>query len=304
MKKVKNGNEKSGIVILDKCEGITSQTAVNRIKRLFSVKTAGHTGTLDPLATGVLPVLVGRAVKASEYMLTSEKHYIATLTLGITTDTEDITGTVLTENSNIPKEEEVFSACRSMVGEIMQTPPMYSAIKIDGKRLMELAREGKTVERSPRPVTVYSLSAEKLSEREYSLDVECSKGTYIRTLCADIGEKLGCGGVMSTLRRAEAAGFSLECAHTLEEFENMTEEEKDSCVIPVEEIFKKYDIVKLPEFFARLAHNGAHIYQKKIGTHYEKGARVRLYDEDGFFALGEVREYEDGATAIKPIKSF
>ncbi len=304
MKKVKNGKEKSGIVILDKCEGITSQTAVNRIKRLFSVKTAGHTGTLDPLATGVLPVLVGRAVKASEYMLTSEKHYIATLLLGITTDTEDITGTVLTENSNIPKEEDVLSACRSMVGEIMQTPPMYSAIKIDGKRLMELAREGKTIEREARPVTVYSLSAKKLSEREYSLDVECSKGTYIRTLCADIGEKLGCGGVMSTLRRAEAAGFSLECAHTLEEFEKMTEEEKDACVIPVEEIFKKHDIVKLPEFFARLAHNGAHIYQKKIGTHYEKGARVRLYDEDGFFALGEVREYEDGATAIKPIKSF
>ena len=296
--------EKSGIVILDKCEGITSQTAVNKVKRLFGVKTAGHTGTLDPFATGVLPILVGRAVKASEYMLTAEKHYIATLLLGVTTDTEDITGKVICECDSIPTEEEVLSACSSMVGEIMQTPPMYSAIKIDGKRLMELAREGKTVERQARPVTVYSLSAKRLSEREYTLDVECSKGTYIRTLCADIGKKLGCGGVMSTLRRAEAAGFWLSDSHTLSELEKMTQEQRDACIIPVEEIFKKYEIVRLPSFFSRLAHNGARIYQNKIGTHYKLGERVRLYGDEGFFALGEVREYENKETAIKPIKSF
>ncbi len=296
--------EKSGIVILDKGNGLTSQTAVNRVKRLFSSSRAGHTGTLDPMATGVLPILIGRAVKASEYMLSSEKHYIATLRLGITTDTEDITGATLTECDDIPDEEQVLSACRKMVGEIMQTPPMYSAIKIDGRRLMELAREGKTVEREARPVTVYSLKAEKISEREYSLDIECSKGTYIRTICADIGKALGCGGVMSSLRRAEAAGFSLDDSHTLEAIEAMSEDERVSLIIPVEKIFEKHEIVRLPEFYARLAHNGAHIYQKKIGTRYPLGARVRMYDADGFFALGEVREYEDGQTAIKAIKSF
>ena len=181
---------------------------------------------------------------------------------------------------------------------------MYSAIKIGGRRLMELAREGKTVERESRAVTIYSLKAEKISEREYSLDVECSKGTYIRTLCADIGKALGCGGVMSTLRRAEAAGFSLDEAKTIAQIEELTQEDRDSLIIPVEKIFEKYEIVKLPDFFASLAHNGAHIYQQKIGSNYKIGEKIRLYDKNGFFALGEVREYEDKKTAIKPIKQF
>ena len=296
--------ERSGIVILDKHEGITSQTAVNRVKRLFSVKKAGHTGTLDPMATGVLPILVGRAVKASEYMICSEKHYIATLTLGLTTDTEDITGKVISECDDIPDEAAVLSACEKMVGEIMQTPPMYSAIKVNGTTLMEMARRGETVEREARRVTVYSLKAKRLSAREYELDVECSKGTYIRTLCADIGASLGCGGVMSALRRAEAAGFTLSSAHTIEEIESMTEAQRDELVIPVEAVFSELPAVTLPDFFATLAHNGAHIYQKKISTSYPVCARVRLFDSNGFFALGEVREYEDGKTAIKPIKTF
>ena len=238
----------NGVVILDKCEGITSQTAVNRVKRLFSADRAGHTGTLDPMATGVLPILVGRGVKASEYMMASQKHYIATLTLGVTTDTEDITGKVLSQSDNIPTESEVREACSNMVGEIMQTPPMYSAIKVDGQTLMERARRGEVIERESRPVTVYRLDVKKLGEREYSLDVECSKGTYIRTLCADIGASLGCGGVMSALRRAEAAGFTLADAHTLGELEKMTEDERASLVVPIEKIFDYMPIVQLPEF--------------------------------------------------------
>lgn len=304
MSENKGAREPSGIIILDKREGISSQGAVNRIKSLLGVKKAGHTGTLDPLATGVLPVLVGRAVKASEYMLTEDKHYISTLLLGVTTDTEDVTGGVLSTSDRIPTEKEVMAAAESFVGSYTQTPPMFSAIKIGGKKLYELAREGKTVEREPREVTVYSIVAEKLSEREYSLAVHCSKGTYIRTLCADIGAKLGVGGVMKTLKRSEAAGFCLEEAHTLVQIEEMSEEERLSLLIPVEKIFEKHPAVVLPEFFARLASSGLEIYLRKIAISLEVGERVRLLNPEGeFFALGEVREFEDGR-AIKPIKQF
>ena len=294
----------NGIVIIDKGEGLTSQGVVNRVKRLLSASRAGHTGTLDPMATGVLPVLVGRAVKASEYMMSTKKHYIATLRLGITTDTEDITGKTLTESDDIPTEERVREVCASMLGESMQTPPMYSAIKVNGHTLMELARRGEVVERQARPITVYRLDVQKLSEREYSLDVVCSKGTYIRTICADIGAMLGCGGVMSALRRAETATFTLDDAYTLEQIEKMTDEERQNIVIPVEKIFEQYPIVNLPDFYATLAHNGAHIYQKKLGTDFPVGAKVRMYDREGFFSLGEVRQYEESKTAIKPIKAF
>lgn len=294
---------KSGIVVLKKEEGITSQGAVNRVKRLFAEKKAGHTGTLDPLATGVLPVLIGRAVKASEYMLSSDKFYRATLKLGLTTDTEDITGEVLTENKSIPDEEEVLSAVQKFVGEIMQTPPMYSALKVGGKKLCDLARSGQEIEREPRKITVHSIKAEKISDDSYFLDVHCSKGTYIRTLCADIGAALGCGGVMATLERTKASVFTLEDARTLTEIEAMTEQERDALIIPVQKIFEDLKKVTLDPFFARLARCGVEIYLKKIGISLSIGERVTLYDGDEFFALGEAREFE-GGVAIKPIKQF
>ena len=294
---------KSGVIIINKEIGPTSQGVVNRVKRLLGASKAGHTGTLDPMATGVLPVLLERGVKASEFMLSSDKHYMATLLLGLTTDTEDVTGEVLTESDLIPTEAEVLSVVESFVGEYMQTPPMYSALKVGGKKLCDLAREGITVEREPRQVTIHSLNAERISEREYTLDVRCSKGTYIRTLCADIGARLGSGGCMKTLCRASASGFSLADAHTLTELENMTEAERESCVFPVEYIFRALPEVKLPAFFAKLAHSGLEIYLKKINLDLPLGARVRLSDEQGFFALGEVREFEQGS-AIKPIRQF
>lgn len=294
---------KSGVIIINKEIGPTSQGVVNRVKRLLGASKAGHTGTLDPMATGVLPVLLERGVKASEFMLSSDKHYIATLLLGRTTDTEDVTGETISESDNIPTEAEVLSVIESFVGEYMQTPPMYSALKIGGKKLCDLAREGITVEREARAVTIYSLIAERINEREYTLDVRCSKGTYIRTLCADIGARLGCGGCMKTLCRASASGFSLSDAHTLSELENMTEAEREACVFPVEYIFRALPEVKLPAFFARLAHSGLEIYLKKINLDLPLGTRVRLLDDKGFFALGEVREYEDGL-AIKPIRQF
>lgn len=279
---------KSGIVLLEKEAGMTSHTAVRRLARLFGVEKAGHTGTLDPMATGVLPVLIGRGVKASEYLTEGDKHYIATLRLGLTTDTEDITGTTLWVSDRLPDEAEVLAALQAFRGEILQTPPMYSALKVGGHKLMDLARRGVTVEREPRPITVHRLTAEKLSESDYRLDVVCSKGTYIRTLCADIGAALGVGGVMASLCRAEAAGFPLSACHTLAAYEAMTEEERNAAVIPTEALFTCLPALYFPPFFARLAENGQRVDEKKLGASYPEKTRLRLVDDAGFFAIGEI----------------
>lgn len=284
----------TGIFILNKEEGLTSQSAVNRVKRLFGAEKAGHTGTLDPMATGVLPVLLGRAVKASEFMLSSDKHYRATLRLGMTTDTEDTTGEVLSRADTLPTAEEVFAAADAFRGETLQTPPMYSALKQNGKKLVDLARAGITVEREPRQITVRRLTLRQLSPSDYEMDVVCSKGTYIRTLCADIGASLGVGGVMASLCRTEAAGFSLSDAHTLKEAEVLSDEGRRALLFPVERVFLSLPKVTLPPFFARLARNGAPIYQKKIGVSLPEKSRVRLSDADGFFAVAESRETADG----------
>ena len=294
---------KNGVVIVNKQIGPTSQGVVNRVKRIFGASKAGHTGTLDPMATGVLPVLLERGVKASEFMLSSDKHYVATLLLGLTTDTEDVTGETLTESDNIPDETAVLAAVESFVGKYMQTPPMYSALKVGGRKLCDLARDGVTIEREAREVVIHGITCERIGDREYTLDVRCSKGTYIRTLCADIGARLGCGGCMKTLCRASASGFSLADAHTLEELENMTESQREEVIFPVEYIFRDLPEVRLPAFYAKLAHSGLEIYLKKIGIDLPLGARVRMMDADGFFALGEVREFDDG-NAIKPIRQF
>ncbi len=297
------GFMKNGVVIVNKEEGMTSQAVVSRVKRIFGADKAGHTGTLDPMATGVLPVLINRGVKASEFMLTEDKHYVATLALGITTDTEDTTGNILFEDPRVPSEGEVLRAVESFVGEYMQTPPMYSAIKVGGKKLYELARRGEVIEREPRRVYIHSIKATRVDDRTYTLAVHCSKGTYIRTLLSDIGRAVGVGGAMASLLRAEAAGFTLADAHTLTELEEMSEAERESAVFPTEYIFRALPKVTLPDFFSRLAHSGLEIYQKKIGTEFDTGTRVAIFDKDGFFAVGEVRDFE-GGKAIKPIRQF
>ena len=295
---------KNGVIIVNKEEGMSSARVVATVKRLLSLDKAGHTGTLDPMATGVLPILVNRGVKASEFMLTSDKHYIATLKLGVTTDTEDIWGEAITRSESIPTESEVMRAVASFVGPYMQTPPMYSALKRDGKKLCDLARAGITIEREAREVAIHSIICTPTSlPDEYTLDVKCSKGTYIRTLCADIGASLGCGGCMASLCRAEASGFTLSGAHTISEIEAMSPDKRESLIVPVEKIFKNTERIALPDFFARLAHSGLEIYLKKIGADLPLGARVILFDKDGFFALGEVKEYP-GGLAIKPIRQF
>ena len=297
-------SEPNGVLIVNKHEGVTSHDIVFKVRRLFGTKKVGHTGTLDPMATGVLVVLVGRAAKAAEYLVSDSKRYRATLKLGITTDTEDTTGTVLTSTDAIPSADEVIAAAESFLGEYDQVPPMYSALKIGGKKLCDLARQGVTVEREARRVIIHEIKCEPTEARDlYTLDVACSSGTYIRTLCADIGAKLGCGGAMATLLRVETGGFSLSESVTVAELEEMSEAERSARLIPTESLFAALPEVKLSEFYEKLCRSGCEIYQKKIGAHHAIGQHVRLCGKRGFFALGEVREYEEG-TAIKAVKQF
>ena len=297
--------EPCGVLVVHKHRGVTSHDIVNRVRRLYGTRRVGHTGTLDPLATGVLVVLVGRAAKAAEYLVSDTKRYRATLRLGLTTDSEDITGTVLTQCDSIPCVDRVIAVCRDFVGNIMQIPPMYSALKVDGKKLVDLARKGQTVEREARPVTIFELScAPTDSPCDFLLDVKCSSGTYIRTLCADIGAALGCGGVMATLERCETGGFSLEVSHTLDELEALDEGGRLALLSPIEDLFVTLPAVRFPAFYEKLSRSGCEIYQKKLKTNFAEGQRVRICNADGvFYALGEVRNYEEG-TAIKAIKLF
>lgn len=298
-------NEPCGVLIINKPEGPTSHDIVNKIRRLYSTKKVGHTGTLDPMATGVLVVLIGRAAKACEYSLSDRKKYTATLRLGIETDTEDTTGIILKETDVNLSESDVQDVLGRFSGRIMQIPPMYSALKVGGKKLCDIAREGGTVERQARPVDIYSISAEHIEGNDYKLVVECSAGTYIRTLCADIGSALGCGGAMASLERSAACGFGIDQAHTIEEIEALSAEERLALLRPVEEIFYELDAVRLPSFYEKLFRSGCEIYLKKAKLpEYPVSTRLRVLDSKGdFFALGEVKEYENGL-AVKSIKLF
>lgn len=292
-----------GIIVMDKHEGVSSFRMIQILRKMFNTKKVGHTGTLDPMATGVLPVLIGRAVKASEYIMSEDKGYDAEMTLGIETDTEDITGTVLRQSDDIPSAEEVIAVCARFTGEIMQVPPMYSAIWQDGRRLHEIAREGGVVEREARAVTIGSIVPEQIDERRWKLSVECSKGTYIRTLCADIGKALGCGAAMSALRRTRSGHFTLDGAHTIAELEEMTYEERCALLVPTERAFADFPAVDLSDFFHHLASCGAEVYLKKMRVSLPVGTVVRLRHSGEFFALGRVDEFPDG-DAIRPIKQF
>lgn len=288
-----------------KHQGVTSHDIVNQVRRLFETRCVGHTGTLDPMATGVLVVLIGRATKACEYVGTHQKRYVAGLRLGMTTDTEDITGQVLTTSAQLPSREELMEVLPRFRGTILQTPPMYSALKVNGKKLVDLARSGQTVERQARPITVFDLQATPTETPEsYRLEVACSAGTYIRTLCADIGNALGCGGVMSSLQRTAVGDFTLEQGYTVEELKDMNVEQRYALLLPTEQLFANDAQLCLPAFYEKLCRNGCEIYLKKLKCTLPVGARVRICDEGGrFFALGEVREYADGP-AVKAIKRF
>ena len=293
----------AGVLIINKHQGVTSHKIVQIIRKLYNTRRVGHTGTLDPMATGVLPVLIGRAVKASDFLTAEDKEYSAEMTLGLETDTEDITGTVLAESDEIPSPDEVIRVCQSFLGETEQIPPMYSALKIGGQKLVDIAREGGTVERAPRKIRIENIECEKITPKVYRLRVYCSKGTYIRTLCADIGKKLGCGAVMSSLERTRSASFTLEASHTIEELENLSQEERAALVIPTESLFADLPAVNINDFYTKLIKGGTELYQKKLRTSFEDGALVRLRHNNCFIALGKVTEFPDGS-AVKPVKLF
>ena len=233
----------NGIVIIDKPAGWTSQDVTARLRRVFGTRRIGHGGTLDPMATGVLPVFVGRGTRGVEFFEHAEKTYETELLLGVATDTEDTTGTVRARREVSVTQEQLTEVLERFRGEIMQIPPMYSAIKINGQKLYDLARKGKEVERKPRNITIFELELlEQVSETDYLLRCRCSKGTYLRTLCHDIGQALGCGGTMFSLRRTMAAGYTLAEAVSLEDVQAQGE----ALLRPVESMFTAYPLYTLP----------------------------------------------------------
>lgn len=281
----------TGFIILDKPEGITSFIGGAIVRRVTGEKKTGHTGTLDPMATGVLPVAVGgNAPRFIELLPSHDKGYRASFKLGTTTDTLDITGAVLTTSDNIPDTEEVKKAIAHFSGEIEQLPPMYSAIKKDGKRLYELARQGIEVEREKRLVTIYNCDFVSFENGEYTIDVKCSKGTYIRSLISDIGEILGCGAVMTKLRRTLSNGFSIEDAHTEEELKSA--EDVSQFVIPVDKALEAYPSIKVSEAQAKRFRNGGELDAQRLHTKLYPSL-YRVYSpENEFLGLGEFRENE------------
>ena len=231
----------SGIIVIDKPAGWTSMDVCAKLRGIFHEKRVGHGGTLDPMATGVLPVFLGRATRAVEFAAESDKEYIAGLKLGVVTNTQETTGEVLEERPVDVARDQLLASLARFTGDIQQVPPMYSAIKVGGKKLYELARKGREVERKPRPVTIHAL--EVLDEAppqgaDWLLRVACSKGTYVRTLCHDIGQDLGCGGCMASLRRVKAAGFTLADSVTLETVQEAVDRgEGDDLLLPVDAYF-------------------------------------------------------------------
>ena len=286
----------NGIIIIDKPQEWTSNDVVSRLRRVFNTRRIGHGGTLDPMATGVLPVFVGRATRGVEFFEHAEKVYETVLRPGLTTDTEDITGTVLTERDAVVTEEMVEEVLKQFRGDIMQIPPMYSAIKVNGQKLYDLARKGREVERQPRPITIHELTLLGMDDEGIRLRVRCSKGTYIRTLCKDIGEALGCGGCMAALRRVQAGEYTLEGSIPLRQLLDISEagEDVEHLLRPVDSMFASHPKLSLNEKQTRLVKCGnAFASDCKDGTY-------RVYAPDGeFLALCRA---EKGR--VSTIKSF
>lgn len=282
----------NGIVIVDKPQDWTSQDVTARLRRVFNTRRIGHGGTLDPMATGVLPVFVGRATRAVEFFEHADKVYEATLLLGKTTDTEDITGTVLEEKPITVSENDLLAVLEQFRGEIQQIPPMYSAIKVGGQKLYDLARQGKEVERKSRTITIFALDLLDFSGNTAKIRVHCSKGTYIRTLCKDIGQALGCGGCMAALRRTAAGNYSLEQSVKLEAL--LETENPEQHLLAVDSLFETHPKVTLTEKQTLRCRNG-----NSFSIDLPEGM-YRAYDKNGdFLMLAKVE-----ASIMSTIKSF
>ena len=282
----------NGIVIVDKPQGWTSQDVTARLRRVFNTRRIGHGGTLDPMATGVLPVFVGRGTRGVEFFEHAEKTYEAVLQLGLTTDTEDTSGAVIEQKDVHISETDFLNILPRFRGKIMQTPPMYSALKVNGQKLVDLARKGKTVERQPRQIEIFRLDCLEFTGTTARLVVRCSKGTYIRTLCKDIGEALGCGGCMAALRRIQAGEYTIAESVPLQVL--LEAEDPGQYLRPVDSMFRSYPAVTLTANQEKRVRNGG-----AFSTTLEAGT-YRLYSKDGeFLALSSS---ENGV--MSTIKSF
>ena len=292
----------TGFVFLDKPRNITSFTAVNKVRRILGVKKAGHTGTLDPMATGVLPVMLGGATRFSQYLPVHDKAYRAKILLGTVTDTLDTTGEILETHEVNVTQDDIEKAVAKFIGNIKQLPPMYSAVSKDGVRLYKLARQGIEIEREARDVTIYSIEiCEPLSEKEFSIDVSCSAGTYIRSLADDIGQVLGCGAVISELRRTNANSISIERTITLEELQRAVDEGRvDELIAPCDEMLSCYPSVYVSEKQASRFCNGGELDLTRIKKHPDDGL-CRVYSpEKKLLGLGRI-DKENGILAVEKI---
>ncbi len=281
----------TGIILLDKPKDITSFGAVARARRICGEKKCGHTGTLDPMATGVLTIMLGGVTRFCELLPSHDKAYIASFRLGTVTDTLDITGKVLETREVSVNAEQVREKIKDFIGDISQLPPMYSAVSVNGQRLYDLARQGIEVERKAREVTVFSIDIINENEQagEYTIGVECSSGTYIRTLIADLGEALGCGAVMTDLRRTKANGFDISQAVTLEQLAQAAENgELGDVIIPVDKALEEYPVIKVTAAQAKRFRNGGELDLQRLKYPRMLGF-FRVYDpENNFIGLGEI----------------
>ncbi len=290
-----------GILLIDKPADFTSFDVVAKARGILKTRRIGHAGTLDPMATGVLPLFIGAATKACDILPDSDKAYEASFALGVTTDTLDSTGTVLSRCEAKIAKAQVAQVLPRFTGDILQLPPMYSAVSVGGKRLYELARQGVAVERAPRQVTVHELTLLSFDESTQSgtLLVRCGKGTYVRTICHDLGAALGCGGVMTSLRRTMAAGFPLSSCITLEMLEDVAKKDiLRQFIIPVEDVFSIYPEIHLNEIQSRMYDNGVKLSLSRVA--HETAPLHRVYDNAGsFIGLGRADAEADELRCYK-----
>lgn len=290
----------NGIINVYKEKGFTSFDVVAKMRGIYHQKKIGHTGTLDPDAEGVLPICLGKATKVCDMLTDRDKEYRAVLLLGVETDTQDTTGKILNSKDVISTEEEVRTVINSFVGEVQQIPPMYSALKVNGKKLCDLAREGITVERKSRSITIYSIEIESIDLPEVTMTVKCSKGTYIRTLCNDIGAVLGCGGCMKSLLRTNAAGFKLEDSHKLSELEQNPYMD----IIKIDTVFEKYLKVTTVKNAIKLVENGNRLPEELVLNDNIPVAeeKYRVYDHNERFV--GIYTFNTETKDYKPVKIF
>ncbi|MBE5963739.1 MAG: tRNA pseudouridine(55) synthase TruB [Lachnospira sp.] len=295
----------NGIINIYKEKNFTSHDVVAKLRGILKIRKIGHTGTLDPDAVGVLPICINRATKVCDMLTDKDKVYETVMLLGVTTDTQDTSGEILLEKEVTANEEEVKAVINTFVGEYAQIPPMYSALKVNGKKLYELAREGIEIERKARNVTIYSIEILEVSLPRIRMRVHCSKGTYIRTLCHDIGIKLNCGACMEELKRTKVSIFDIKDAYTLAEVETIMKDGKiEEIIMPIDKIFCEYKKLSILEQYDKLVYNGNKFKENCIEEKYtfSQSEQCRVYDSKGEFV--GVYEYVEKYKEFKPVKIF